>query len=321
MSDIFISYSRRDKSWVDMLAKALEEQGYDVWWDPEILPGQDFEEIIKASLNATRCVVTVWSKESVKSHWVKEESSRALTRRILVPLLYQAVEPPMPFGRIQTANLVGWKGKETDPRFQQLLRAIALHCEPSIKSAPEAEPEPVPIPEPVSQQPQTLRPQFPEPVIARVQPELPDSGEASPPAKNSSFFITGFFAAAIMLTTGAFYANWDRLFGNISPPSVETPVPPPPLPKAEPKKPELAMKQVRECLKGKDETCWKPSLDWLEKQANTDDMEAMYLMGSVNYLGLAGVAQNTEVGCDWLKRSEKAGYEKAKEHLKMAECN
>ncbi|EIJ33255.1 toll/interleukin-1 receptor domain-containing protein [Thiothrix nivea] len=318
MSDIFISYSRRDKPWVETLAKALEKQGYDVWWDPEILPGQDFEEIIKAALNASRCVVTVWSKESVKSYWVKEESTRALARRILVPVLYQAVEPPMPFGRIHTADLTGWKGKETDPRFQQLLRAVALHCEPSAK--PAAEEPPPPPSEPVIQHPQPLKPQFPEPVVARLMPEpSPEpfhSGDVPPSPKTVSFLTIGFFVSAIMLTTGALYANWDKLFGNVSSPPVETPAPPPP-----PEKPELTMQQVRECLKGKDEICWKPSLDWLEKKVTSGDGEAMHVLALAHYLEREGLKAEPKTYCDLFKRAIAAGYsDETKFYKGLSEC-
>ncbi|CAA6821927.1 MAG: TIR protein [uncultured Thiotrichaceae bacterium] len=136
MSDIFISYSRKDKPWVEKLASSLEAEGYDVWWDPEILPGQDFETVIRQSLEGAKCVITVWSQSSISSHWVKEESSYALERRVLVPVLYQAIKPPMPFGRIHTADLQGWKGKTSDPRYQQLLRAIAVHCPVDLVDPP-----------------------------------------------------------------------------------------------------------------------------------------------------------------------------------------
>lgn len=131
MHDIFISYSRIDKPWVEKLATALETAGYSVWWDVDLLPGQSFEDAIKEHLDNARCVVTVWSEASVNSLWVREESSQALSRGILVPVHYQSVALPMPFGRIHTADFQGWEGDGNDPRFQQLLQAIARHCRPA----------------------------------------------------------------------------------------------------------------------------------------------------------------------------------------------
>ncbi|MEE9352144.1 MAG: DUF1566 domain-containing protein [Thiotrichaceae bacterium] len=131
MTDIFISYSRKDKPWVKILATTLVAEGYDVWWDPEILPGQDYEIIIKEALAETKCVLTVWSKDSINSTWVKAESNKGLARNIYVPVLYHNVEPPMQFEHIQAANLMNWKGSTGDTRYQQLLSALDFHTSPS----------------------------------------------------------------------------------------------------------------------------------------------------------------------------------------------
>lgn len=151
MHDIFISYSRQDKPWVDTLAAALIAQGYAIWWDAELLPGQNFENAIKHVLDNARCVVTVWSTASVDSLWVREESSYALQRNVLIPVLYQPVTLPMPFGRIHTADLQGWQGDTNDPRFQTLLRGIAQYCPITTETeenAPEESPAEVdPLPD------------------------------------------------------------------------------------------------------------------------------------------------------------------------------
>lgn len=141
MHDIFISYSRQDKPWVDTLAAALTAQGYAVWWDAELLPGQNFENAIRHVLDNARCVVTVWSTASVDSLWVREESSYALQRNVLIPVLYQPVTLPMPFGRIHTADLQGWQGDTSDPRFQTLLRGIAQYCPRTTETEENAQEE------------------------------------------------------------------------------------------------------------------------------------------------------------------------------------
>ena len=48
VSDIFISYARPDRAKAQMLAKALEELGWSVWWDPKIRPGKTFHEVIES---------------------------------------------------------------------------------------------------------------------------------------------------------------------------------------------------------------------------------------------------------------------------------
>lgn len=129
MSDIFISYSRVDKAWVSILAQAFEQCGYSVWWDPEILAGQDFEKTINQALHEASCVVVVWSKTSIQSMWVRDESGVAAQRKVLLPILYEAVDPPLSFRSYHTENLQEWKGELLDPQFRRLLRAIAYKCQ------------------------------------------------------------------------------------------------------------------------------------------------------------------------------------------------
>jgi len=75
MSDIFISYAREDHTKTKVLAEALEQKGFTVWWDPKIVAGAQFDQVIKRELDAAKCIVVLWSKASVKSRWVKDEAN------------------------------------------------------------------------------------------------------------------------------------------------------------------------------------------------------------------------------------------------------
>ena len=50
MADIFISYASEDRLRAEPLAKALEEQGWSVWWDRTIPPGETFDQVIATQL-------------------------------------------------------------------------------------------------------------------------------------------------------------------------------------------------------------------------------------------------------------------------------
>jgi TIR domain len=74
VSDIFISYAREDLRRAKQLAEAFEAQGWSVFWDRYIPPGETWHAVIDRELQAARCVVVAWSKASIQSGWVYEEA-------------------------------------------------------------------------------------------------------------------------------------------------------------------------------------------------------------------------------------------------------
>jgi formylglycine-generating enzyme required for sulfatase activity len=125
MADIFLSYARPDRQRAQAVAQALGASGWSVFWDPRILPGSSWDEVIEAELTACRCVVVLWSTTSVKSKWVKNEASVGDERGILVPVAIDQVLPPLAFRHRQTAQLQQWSGSLADEVFQHLLEGIA----------------------------------------------------------------------------------------------------------------------------------------------------------------------------------------------------
>jgi TIR domain-containing protein/transglycosylase-like protein with SLT domain len=123
MSDIFISYARADQSKARILAQALEHHGWSVWWDPNIRIGGKFDYVIKKELDAAKCVIVLWSSQSIISEWVKDEATEAVKRGVLVPAFIENVEVPFGFGlrRIQAAWLVDWEGSLGHADFVRLL--------------------------------------------------------------------------------------------------------------------------------------------------------------------------------------------------------
>ncbi len=121
MSDIFISYSRIDKSVAETIAGAFQTKRWSVWWDPHIPAGQTFDDAIDQALRDARCVVVLWSKYSICSHWVITEVTEGFNRNTLVPVFTEEVEElPIVFRRVQAADLIVWNGDIDDPRFNRL---------------------------------------------------------------------------------------------------------------------------------------------------------------------------------------------------------
>jgi hypothetical protein len=127
VSDIFISYSKSDRAKAQMLAKALEREGWSVWWDPKIPPGKTFDEVIEQALDAAKCVVVLWSKKSASSDWVKTEAAAGKRRGILIPALIEDdVKLPFEFSRLHASRLADWQGEQQGHlEFEEVKNAVA----------------------------------------------------------------------------------------------------------------------------------------------------------------------------------------------------
>lgn len=122
MADIFISYANEDRDTAAQLAAHLESAGWSVWWDRRIPAGRTWRAVLAEALVDTRCMIVLWSENSVESPWVAEEAEEA--RRLgktLVPVLIRRVEPPIGFRTIQAANLTRWNGSADDAAILQLV--------------------------------------------------------------------------------------------------------------------------------------------------------------------------------------------------------
>jgi len=120
MSDIFLSYAREDLARVKPVVAALEARGWSVWWYRTIKPGQTFDSVVQAALDEARCVIVLWSRDSVQSQWVRSEADEGNRRGILIPALLNEVIIPLAFRRVQAANLIGWRGTLPHAGFEEL---------------------------------------------------------------------------------------------------------------------------------------------------------------------------------------------------------
>ncbi|MEP2989689.1 MAG: TIR domain-containing protein [Parasphingorhabdus sp.] len=123
-----MSYSHADRSDALPVIKALEDAGFNVWWDGLIKGGVHAAQETADVLERARAVLVLWSKNSAKSHWVQDEATRGRDRGCLVPVSIDGHEPPLGFGQFQFIDISGKKNDPGSPEMQKVLHAVsALH--------------------------------------------------------------------------------------------------------------------------------------------------------------------------------------------------
>src|SRR6185295_8437391 len=142
--DVFISYAHEDVKTARRLADALiAGRGWSVWWDSSLRTGEQYPRKIQEAVAASRSVVVLWSKDATTSDWVAAEASEGWNRKILVPVLLDGSEPPLPFRQTQARNLSQWRGGLRDPALLGLIediqRAHALGPQASAAELAERE--------------------------------------------------------------------------------------------------------------------------------------------------------------------------------------
>ena len=74
MTQVFISYSRRDLDFVEQLAADLKAAGLNVWYDLSGLEGGSrWSRELEKAIRESQYVLVVLSPDSVSSKWVEEE--------------------------------------------------------------------------------------------------------------------------------------------------------------------------------------------------------------------------------------------------------
>jgi len=131
---VFLSYARADQQQAAQLAKALEANGFDVWWDALIEGGAAFARTIETALDDADAVVVAWSRASVASDWVLDEASRGRDERKLVPVSLDGTEPPLGFRQYQSVDISRWQGAADSRELAVLARAIRAAAGPDVVS-------------------------------------------------------------------------------------------------------------------------------------------------------------------------------------------
>ena len=84
MSEIFVSYKREDETRVGSVVRALEGAGLSVWWDRGLPGGESWRSQIQNALDTAKCVIVVWTHQSVgpSGDFVRDEAGCAKRRNV-----------------------------------------------------------------------------------------------------------------------------------------------------------------------------------------------------------------------------------------------
>lgn len=105
-SQVFISYSHEDKSWVSEFVSALRTGGVDPWFaDVELAPGDRWADKIQDALRASDTLIVVLSPNHLTSRWVFFELGAAIAdKKRIVPVLaanLDIAQIPIPLRQFQ----------------------------------------------------------------------------------------------------------------------------------------------------------------------------------------------------------------------------
>lgn len=120
MVDLFISYAREDTETARMIAERAKEFGFTVWWDRKMAAGADLHAVIEGQIRGAKRVIVIWSKNSVKSRWVRDEAELATRDDKLIPICIDDSEPPIGFRVYNVYHINQW-----DTDFKRILGALS----------------------------------------------------------------------------------------------------------------------------------------------------------------------------------------------------
>jgi TPR repeat protein len=129
VTDIFISYSSKDRTRVRPIVERFEALKYKVFWDIKIPIGETFDSWIRKNLKLARVVIVIWTKHSIQSDAVKHEAALARRDNKLIPAMMDKLDVlediPLGFYSAQIAFLHDWTPrKKAHVGYSNLVAAV-----------------------------------------------------------------------------------------------------------------------------------------------------------------------------------------------------
>jgi hypothetical protein len=128
MSDpyVFVSYSRKDRAFVERLTETLSAAGVHTWTDvSKIEPGQNWQTEIEKGLVGAAALLYVASENTSESKWIEYELGAFLKNGKVIPVIIdEAGERTLP-EVLRTVEWVDFRGN-FDDAARKLTRAVGV---------------------------------------------------------------------------------------------------------------------------------------------------------------------------------------------------
>lgn len=114
MSDVFISYSRKDIAFARLVHSVLKENGFDTWIDwQDIPPSADWMAEVYEAIEAANTFIFIISETSVASEVCGREIEHAVqNNKRLIPIVIQDIDPSKVQPALRALNWIIFKDQE-----------------------------------------------------------------------------------------------------------------------------------------------------------------------------------------------------------------
>lgn len=137
MADIFLSYTKADRTRAQAVVGALEEAGFSVWWDDRLTPLQTWDKLIEREIADAKAVLVLWTKASHQSDSVRSEATFGKENGKLVQARLEDCTTPLTFILHQRAELIGWEPGKAHEGWSRLVEWLST----IIGTKPEPDPK------------------------------------------------------------------------------------------------------------------------------------------------------------------------------------
>ncbi len=127
---IFVSYSHKNKEFVDRLCRNLISEKIHLWMDRwELKPGDSLMDSIQMALEHAGAILVVLSKSYIESNWCKKEMNAGLIRElekkgnVIIPIIIEDCDVPIFLREKMYADF----RKDFDDAYRILAEALAKY--------------------------------------------------------------------------------------------------------------------------------------------------------------------------------------------------